>query len=118
MVQMEGVWNGSKTTADRVVGEGESGLGGDSLRPDHERIGIPIRRASDADRTLETAAVGRRRQFVFARSSPAGRRPGGVDRRPVRTDRPLADGAGLAEKKTCPPRLSSSGVASSLVVPA
>jgi hypothetical protein len=33
---MEGVWNGSETTADRGVGEGEGGLGGDSGRPDDE----------------------------------------------------------------------------------
>ena len=39
-----------------------------------------------------------------------------LGRRIVRADRPLADGGGLVEKKSCPTRLSSSGRASSRAI--
>ncbi len=57
MVQLEGVRDGSETTEDRVLAEGEGGLGSGAWRSHDERTGVAIRRSSNADRLLEEAVM-------------------------------------------------------------
>ena len=105
--------HGSEAEADRGGVEGEGGLGGGAGGLHGEPIGVEVRRSCDADRALEAAVGGTGGGVVFRRPSPREGRPAGVDRRPLRADRPVADGAGVVEKKICPVRLRRNGRASS-----
>jgi hypothetical protein len=109
--------DGIEAEADRRCVEGESGVGGGAWGSHDERIGVAIRCASDADRSMEAAIAGRCGRSVFLRPTPGRPRAGGFDCRLVRADRAIADGTGVVEKKSCPTRLSSSGSASSRILP-
>ena len=104
--------HGSEAEADRGRAEGEGGLGGGAGGLHGESVGVQVRRSCDADRALEAAVAGAGGGIVFRRPPKAIARPGGVDRRLVRADRAVADGAGVVEKIICPVRLRRNGRAS------
>src|SRR5580658_8777878 len=91
--------------------QGACCLGGLQGRQDVGRVGDAVWRACHADLDVEAAAPGRRRRLV-RRPTPQAARRGEQRGRAVRADRPIEDGGGVAEKKSCPVHLTRGDPAS------
>src|SRR5262245_45951939 len=99
--------DGTQATAARGGAEGQGGVGGAEGGPYGQRGGQRLRGPPDPGQRGEAAAAGQRHGGLRLGHRGTGGGPRGAAGALVRGDRPPEGRAGVAQKKSGPPRLRS-----------